>query len=254
MLAAPILFLAVAALGAQGPDGEGVVRAAHAKYAGKWPTTYTYVQKTILPDGRPETWYHAFQLPNQLRIDVAPSITGRAMLYRSDSLYSYGAKQMKTRVYWPNSFLLLLGDIHVAPPEQTIKRLKAFGFDLNVTHESTWQGKRVIVVGAKKGDLRSKQFWLEKDRMILVRLIEPNALDRSKPMIADIGKYTKLGGGWIEGEVKITLGGTPTQFQEVFDPRVEKGLDTGIFAPGPYRLPDWVGPMPDIWGKPRRVG
>ncbi len=253
MLASPILLLAAALLGARAPDGEAVVRAAHARYAGKWPTAYTYVQKTTLPDGRLESWYHAVQLPGLLRIDVAPDITGRALIYRRDSLYSYGARKMKARSPWPDSFRLLVGDLHVAPPGETIARLRRFGFNLAWTHETTWQGKRVIVVGAKAGDLVSKQFWLEKDRLILVRLIEPNGADPKRPMDAQVGGYQRAGGGWIERNVQIRLGGQLVQTEEYFDVKSGVRLDQTIFEPGPYRLPAWVGSFPDIWGKPMRV-
>lgn len=253
MLLSPILLLAGTLAGFQASDGEAVVRAAHAKYAGKWPTSYTYVQKTTLPDGRLESWYHAVQLPGLLRVDVAPDITGRAMIYRRDSLYTYGAKKTKTRGAWANSFLLLLGDLHVAPPAETIKRLRKFGYNLASTHETTWQGKKVIVVGARAGDLSSKQFWLEKDRMILVRLIEPNAADPRRPMDAHIGKYAAAGKGWIEREIKVHLGGQLVQTQEYFDVRSDVPIEPVIFDPGPYKLPAWVGAFPDVWGKPVRI-
>ncbi|MBK6496555.1 MAG: hypothetical protein IPG05_15885 [Gemmatimonadetes bacterium] len=253
MFASPILLLALAVGGPGVSPGEAVVKAAYAKYAGKWPTSFTYLQKTVLPDGRKETWYHAVKLPGLLRIDVAPDITGRAILYRNDSLYSYGAKQMKTRSWWPNSFLVLTGDLHVAPPAETIKRLRAFGFNLDITHEESVKGVKYIVVGAKQGDLRSKQFWLEKERMIVMRLIEPNGADPSRPMEAQFTKYTRLGGGWIEGFVLITLGGQPTQVEERYEIKNNAKIDPAIFLPGPYRLPAWVGSLADVYGTPTRI-
>lgn len=252
MFVSPILLLSLVVGGPGVPAGEAVVKAAHARYAGKWPTSYTYVQKTQLADGRVETWYHAVKLPGLVRIDVAPDITGRAIIYRSDSLYAYGARQLKTRSYWPNSFLVLTGDMYVAPPAETIKRLRAFGFNLDISHEETLKGVRYIVVGATKGDLRSKQFWLEKERMIVVRLIEPNGADRSRPLDAAFTKHTKVGGGWMEGVVLITLGGQPAQYEERFDVKTT-AVDPAIFIPGPYRLPTWVGPFMDLFGKPIRV-
>ncbi len=253
MIVTPILLLATALLGGPVPDGDAVVRAAHAKYAGKWPTSYTYLQKTLLPDGRLETWYTAVQLPGLQRVDVAPALTGRAMIYRRDSLYTYGARKTKTRSWWPNSFLTLLGDIHVAPPAETSRRLRQFGYNMAKTHEEVWQGKRVIVVGALAGDLKSKQFWLEKDRLILVRLIEPNAADPRRPLDAHIEGYEKAGGGWMERTIRIHLGGQIAQLEEVNDLQLNVRHDMSMFDPGPYQLPEWVGPLQDIWGSPTRV-
>ena len=35
-------------------------------------------------------------------------------------------------------------------------------------------------------------------RQIVMRLIEPNGADPSRPMEAQFTKYTRLGGGWVE--------------------------------------------------------
>lgn len=253
MFASPILLLALAVGGPGVSPGEAVIKAAYAKYAGKWPTSFTYVQKTGLSDGRKETWYHAVKLPGLMRVDVAPELTGRAMIYRSDSLYSYGARQLKTRSWWPNSILVLTGDLHVAPPAETIKRLRSFGFNLDITHEETVKGVRYIVVGARKGDLKSKQFWLEKERMILMRLIEPNGADPLRPLEAQFTKYTKVGEGWMEGFVLITLGGEPTQYEERFEIKNNARIDPSIFIPGPYVAAGWMGPLVDRFGGPTRV-
>ena len=49
------------------------------------------------------------------------------------------------------------------------------GFDLAKIHETTWQGKAVVyVVGAASGDTTSKQFWIEKDRLLFVRMLQQN--------------------------------------------------------------------------------
>ena len=47
-------------------------------------------------------------------------------------------------------------------------------------HEEKWEGQDVYVVGAAKGDLKSKQFWIEKNRLLFVRLIEPDEHDASE--------------------------------------------------------------------------
>ena len=66
-------------------------------------------------------------------------------------------------------------------------------------------------------------------------------------------KYTRLGGGWVEGFVLITLGGQPTQVEERYEIKNNAKIDPAIFLPGPYRLPAWVGSLADVYGTPTRI-
>src|SRR6478672_1241229 len=57
-------------------NGEDVIAAMHAKYAGKWYKTLTFKQVTTnyKPDGTSEAsiWYEALNAPGSLRIDFDP--------------------------------------------------------------------------------------------------------------------------------------------------------------------------------------
>jgi hypothetical protein len=248
----PFLFLtflcAIAVpLGAQA-SGEAVIRAMHERYASSWYRTATYVQKTTLTQGKLETWYTAIQLPSRLRVDVGPSLTGRAMIFRSDSLYQFGAKKLRGASYYPNAILILTQDVHVEPPARTIERLRKLRFNLARTHETTWQGKPVIVVGALAGDSLSSQFWVEKDRMLLVRLIEVNAGDPSRPLDARFENYARAGGGWMEQRVTLLLGGQVVQQEEHTKIKTGMKQEEGLYDPATYRLPKWVGGADDVFG------
>jgi hypothetical protein len=229
--------------------GEAVVRAAYKMYDGQWFRNVQFVQRTTLPlERRVETWYVSIKPPGLSRMDVAPGVTGRAAIYRNDSSYAFGRGQLRQHGPDVQPLMVLLHDLHSAPPEQTIAMLKKYHFDLAKTHERTWQGVPVIVVGARYNDAGSNQFWLEKKRMILVRLIEQNAEDATRPLEAQIGLYEKAGAGWLEHSVKILLGGTLTTQEEYSNVVVDGALEPDLFDPVPYHLPQWVRGAPDIFG------
>ncbi|MDX2206030.1 MAG: hypothetical protein SFU57_00140 [Gemmatimonadales bacterium] len=233
------------------PDGRDIVRAAHARYAGKWFTTMTFVQKTTYPTrttnapgGLVQTWYETMQVPSMLRIDVAPTTGGNGMIFRNDTLYQFSGGAIRGSRPMKHSMLILLHDIHVLPAETTIANLAGLGFDLTKTHETTWEGVPVIVVGALAGDTTSKQFWFEKERLLLVRLIEPNA---GGGMDAHFSGYTKHGEAWVERVIKIHQGGRLNQLEEYEDVRTNVPLEKGIFDPSRLAPPAWVGRGEERW-------
>ncbi len=229
--------------------GELVVRRAYKMYGGQWFKNAQFVQRRTLPlERRVETWYVSLQPPGLARVDVAPGATGRAVVYRNDSSYSFGKGQLRARVVDVQPLAVLLHDLHSSPPESTIAMLKKFNFDLTKTHERMWQGQRVIVVGARYDEAGPNQFWLEKKRMVLVRLIEQNGADPARPLDAQIGEYEKAGKGWLEHSVRIFLGGQLTTIDDYSSVAVDGTLEPGLFEPLPYHLPRWVRGANDIFG------
>lgn len=238
-----LLLLAPSALPSPPPDGDAVVRAMHQRYAGKWYSTLTFVQTTVLTQPAPhtETWYEALQFPGLLRIDVAPLDSGNTILFRNDSLYRFRqGKQVGSRpLVHP---LMVLGfDVYFDPPEQTIARLKGLGFDLSRTHEATWQGLPVYVVGAAAGDSTSKQFWIERERLVFVRMLEPAPDGSGKLVETQFNRYQPLGQGWIAVEVLFNVDGQTVTREEYHSVRQGVSLPPELFDPGRYGPPGWVG-------------
>ena len=68
-------------------------------------------------------------------------------------------------------------DVYFQPVETTLEQLKKLKIDLLVLREDRWQDRPVYVVGAKAGDLRSPQFWIDKKNLYFVRLVQPVGKD-----------------------------------------------------------------------------
>lgn len=240
MLIPATALAALALLTAPPTDGVDVLRAAHARYEGKWFTTMTFVQKTTFPGGKVQTWYEAMEVPGKLRIEVAPAEQGNGMLFRNDTLYQFAGGKLRGTRAMKHSMLILLHDLHAVPLETTVANLRGLGFDLSKTHETTWEGKAVIVVGALAGDTTSTQFWLEKDRMLLVRLIEPT-------MDARFSGYTKHGSAWVERRIEIWRKGTLVQLEEYMDVKTGVKHEPGLFDPARTTPSTWIGKGEERW-------
>jgi len=248
----PVLHLLLTVPSVATPDplpGERIIRAAYAMYRGKCSRTATLVQRTVLPlERRVETWYVTIKQPGLVRVDVAPGVTGRALIYRSDSTYDFGRGRLRGQTAGVLPLYTLLRDLRCQAPAKTIATLTRYGFDLSRVHETTWEHQSIVVVGARDGDSTSNQFWLQKSHYLLMRLIENNASDPGRPLDARVGAYQRAGGDWIEQSVRLYLGGTLTTAEDYTDIKIDPGLDTDVFEPVPYALPKWVGAAPDRFG------
>lgn len=238
-----LLLLTLPIYAAKIENGEQLVAAMQKKYAKKWYNTLTFVQKTtqIKPDGTSsvETWYEALSAPGKLRIDIEPLDKSNGILFVDGTLHSI--REGKTARSQPFTHpLLVLGfDVYKQPAEKTVGQLKAMKIDLSVLHEDVWQGKSVYVVGAKQGDLRSPQFWVEKKNLLFVRLIQPTGKDGANIQETQFNKYFKVkGGGWVSPEVIFNVDGKTVTTEDYTDVQVNVPLDPNLFDPAKWMTVD----------------
>ena len=216
-------------------SGEALVRAMHDRYAGQWYPSVTFTQKstTYNPDGttKVETWYEALLLPGKLRIDIGPPSEGNAYLFENGNLSVFQAAQLKSTRPRVNMLLVLGFDVYAQSPEATLAIAKQEGFDAAKFHEDTWEGKAVYVFGAAKGDLQSRQFWVEKDRLLFVRLLEPDRADATKMQDIRFTDYQPLGKGWIAARVEVYSDGKKVFTEEYSEIQKDVKLDPALFDP-----------------------
>jgi len=216
-------------------SGEQVVRAMHDRYQDRWYRTLTFTQKTTRRTPADtmvvETWYESAAVPGRLRIDVAPR-GGTSYIFANDSIFVTRGDSVLRRAAGRNPLLILGFDVYGQSAERTIEVLKAEGFSLDPVHEDVWRGRRVYVVGAAAGDRRSKQFWVDRERLLFVRLLEPSRADSTKMVDTRFDDYKPLGGGWIAPLVESYLDGKLVQREEYRDIRADPPLPASLFTTG----------------------
>lgn len=221
--------------------GEALIEQMHARYAGKWYRTLTFTQRTVRP-GRPDqTWYEAAMIPGRLRIDFAPVDSGNASLYVGDSVYGFRRGQPRAPRADRNLLMTLGFDVYGQPAATTVSQLRAEGIDLAKIRSDTWQGKPAWVVGAAQGDSVSNQFWVEKGRLLFVRLIQQVPSQTGKALLeAEFNQYQPLGGGWIAVNVIAKIDGKPIQEESYSDVKADVVLPDSLYDTRAYGRPAWV--------------
>src|SRR5215469_17174330 len=194
-----VMLPAVAA--AQIKNADALVRAMHDRYAKSWYSTITFTQKstTYNDDGttKVETWYEAALLPGKLRIDIGPAADGRAYLLADGSVTVFDkGKEVNSRPL-VNMLLVLGFDVYRQAAEKTLQVIASEKYDLSKFHEDAFEGRPMYVVGAEKGDLKSRQFWVDKDGLLFVRLFQPDRADDKKIEDIRFTAYRPLAGAWV---------------------------------------------------------
>ena len=227
-------------------SGDALLRAMHDRYQATWYKTLTFTQKstTYKPDGTSsaETWYEAAMLPGKLRIDIGPASNGNGYVL-VDGTVTVVKDGKVTKTSPSVNILLVLGfDVYTQDPETTIKVVKGEGYDLSKLHEDTWEGHPAYVVGADKGDLTSKQFWVTKDTLLFVRVIEPSRGDPKKLDDVRFMDYRPLAGAWVAARVEVHSEDKLVFSEDYTDIQANVKLEPAVYDPLQFSTTHWEKP------------
>jgi hypothetical protein len=142
--------------------------------------------------------------------------------------------------------LLVLGfDVYAQAPEVTVGKLRDLGFDLSKLRADTWQGRKAWIVGSVAGDTLAREFWVDQEHLLFVRMVQLAPRGAQAPGKRTVGeihfnRYERLGGGWIAAEVAFFNNGEKVQMEEYRDIVADPPLPAGLFEPGTWSRPGWV--------------
>ncbi|MBC7895958.1 MAG: hypothetical protein H7066_11140 [Cytophagaceae bacterium] len=217
-------------------DGQGVLTAMHTRYVGKFFTTLSFAQNTtnITQAGREikGVWYEYIAVPGRLRIDYLPLSSRSGVLYAGGRIHSFAdGKPQAPQRGW-NALQVLIADVYGQPVDSTAFQLDSLGFDLAAIHQTQWQGKAMWVVGARAGDTTTSQFWIDRDSLLIRRVIQRDAR-AARPVVTDIRfyRYQDVGGYPVSFDVHFYRDGRLYFKEEYFDVQVNVPIPAEVFDP-----------------------
>jgi len=224
-----------------------VLVAMKAQYEGSWYESMTFVQTTIQhsADGSTDTttWFEAMELPGKLRIDIGEPNSGNTWIFRNDSIYVFSKGTLIDGRPTLHPLLLLGFDAYFINSASLINKLDSLGFDLDLLSDTTWQGREVYVIGAEAGDMEKQQFWIDKERLYFVRLLQIVGPDGSSQQDIQFNRYEPLGDGWVAPEVLFFVDGS-LQMEEFYH-SMNDGIefDSRLFSPIQWKSANhWFSP------------
>lgn len=233
----PLFLLLTGLLAGREPQtGDVLVRAMYDRYAGQWYRSLSFVQHNTayLPGDSVQhsTWFERAAIPGSLRIDFreGPGFPpDGGVLFARDSQFAIQGDTVVLADAFIHPLMVLGFDVYAQPVERTLAQLRQLGFDLATTHEDTWQGRPVVVVGAKAGDLHARQFWVDKERLVFVRMLEPARRDSTMTSEIQFNDYRPFGKAWVSAQVLFLVGGQRRWREEYEEIAVNVPLRDGVF-------------------------
>jgi hypothetical protein len=224
-------------------SGESLLRAMHDRYQASWYQTLTFTQKstTYNADGTTsaEIWHEAALLPGKLRIDIGPLSDGKGLVLVDGTVTVVKDNKVTGTRPLVNMLLVLGFDVYRQDPDTTIKVVKGEGYDLSKLHEDTWEGHPAYVVGADKGDLNSRQFWIAKDTLLFLRVIESAPRDATKLNDIRFINYQPLAGAWIAAGVEVYSEGRKVFSEDYSEIKANVKLSPAVFDPQQFASTHW---------------
>ncbi len=239
-----------------GPDtltsGADVVRAMYERYAGRWYRNLALVQTVRYHSSRESlegkyarsavdsvrVWYESIQLPGTVRSDIAPLDGGNSQLYLGGAWHLFSGDSLVSARPGVHPVLLLGFDVYMQPVEETLAAIERFEIDPSRVREAEWQGKPAYVVGAADPADDARQFWVDKERLLLRRLLWTTGGGARREVRFDA--YEPLGGGWIATELAFLRDGR-TEIDERYDYwTIDVEFDPQIFSTDGRARPAWI--------------
>lgn len=207
-------------------------------YDGRWYETLEFRQRNTAfsSDGTERdagTWLERQRVPGLLRIDfVAPQANGSGILFRADSQYVFDAGQLTQRMPLLHPLLLLSADAYALPVDSTVRLIARLGMDTATVRRGTWQGRPVHVVGAAADDSTSSQFWVDAERLLLVRLLHVQTAPNGRPVATDYHlTYQDVAGLPVPREIVFHRGGRAYFRETYLDVRPNVPVGDSLFLP-----------------------
>lgn len=248
---APASRAAASAQAAAPASGRALLERMHDHWATgtPWFNTLIFTQRTtvVRRDGtrNVSTWYESVLAPDRLRIDFGDPSEGNGVVYTADSVYAVRAGKVERKAADGNPFLPFVIGVYTQPLERTLAQLAPLGIDMSRVRSDSWKGRPVYVVGARDAsDTSSAQFWVDADRLILLRMVlapSAEAGARSEPLDIHLDDYVEVGGGWLATRVVMYSAGVARQSEEYSDWKAGVELSPDFFVAEKWSsVPHWA--------------
>lgn len=223
-------------------DTRALITQMHARNATNWVKSFTFVQSTYRyqPNNTIDTvlWYETVTYPDKFRIDFGDPSLGNAVIYRQDSAYQFENFKLVGARKEVNDLLLLTGAEQVYTVDTTLARLERAGVKTKLFRRDTFMEKPCYVIGERKiDDPKSKEIWIEQNRMVIARQLE--TAGNGKSLEIQFDEYTKVQDSWIEQWVTINFDGHIVQTERYNDIIARTELPSGIFDPNQFGKVHW---------------
>ena len=234
------LFVSFTSLYSQSiKKGEELIHSMYKMYNGKWYKHFTFTQDAVFyKDGKEdkkEVWHEAATFPGNLVIKYDSMGSKNGVIFNNNTVCGIKDGIAKTPRPFIHDLLLVGFDVYFLNPERSIRLLDSLGYNLKIVHEDVFEGRKVIVVGAEKGDEKSNQFWIDAERLYMHRVI----YQKTDHMDVRFEEYENMNGNWVAKKVTFIANGQLRMVEVYYNIKFPKGLNPSIFVAEKFTEAKW---------------
>lgn len=234
-----LLFISIQVFSQSIQSGKDVINEMYKKYHGKWYTYFTFTQDAFFykngKEERKEVWHEAASFPGKLVIKYDSMNSGNGVVFANNTVTGIKDGVAKTTRTFIHDLLLVGFDLYYLLPEKSCKILDSLGYNLSKVREDVFDGRAVYVVGAEKGNDTIPQFWIDKERLYMHRII----YKKGKQMDVVFSDYEKMQGYWVAKKVIFKSMGELQMIEKYYNIQFPKNLNATIFDPKIFLQAKW---------------
>ncbi len=212
----------------------------HQKYKGQFDPYFTFDQKAIVyksaQDSTQEVWHEAIAFPGRLVIKFNDFTGGNGALYAQDSQYVFKNNALQNKRRRVHELLVLAFDVYHQPAHRSATQLQEAGIDLNKVFATTWQGKKVYVVGVRNFQEKASHFIIDQEKLWLLQTVRQSGENRS---VVDVKGYQKVKGNWIATDLTFSTNGKTTMHELYYNMRFPASLPDDLFTTKGFITAKW---------------
>jgi hypothetical protein len=224
-----MFFLVTHTVSAQAQD---IIQQMYTRYAKKFRKSLSFEQQTNTYRNdsliKTATWYEVLVYPDKLRIDIDDPSKGNSIFFVNDSIYRRQNGQTKNLGHQPHDLLFVLGGMYSFPLDKVYTKLKAMGYNTDKSFETTWKGRKVVVMGTDKDESESNQFWVDKEKLVTVRILNNKEGQKTETVCGD---YVPLGDNLCETNIEFYINGKLRQTEKYTDLKENVRVDMQYLDP-----------------------
>lgn len=206
---------------------------------GRFYSTLSFRQLNVAISSAGETrssWFERQSVPRRLRIDfIEPDADGSGILFRNDSAYTFQRNSLAQSVQQLHPLLLLSADLFALPVDATMAALAKLRIDTTRLRRDRWTNRPVWVVGAASGDSTSNQFWVDADRLVLLRFVNNQAAGTRTVRTDHHFSYQVVDSVLVPKEIVFIRNGAPYWRETYTEVKVNPPLADAIFLPARWK-------------------
>ncbi|WP_345164048.1 hypothetical protein [Nibribacter koreensis] len=221
--------------------GQEVIAKMHKEYAGKFDPYFTFDQTAIFYNAagevtKKEVWHEAIAFPGKLVIKFNEFEAGNGVLFKEDSQFVFKNNALQNQMRRVHDVLVLGFDVYHQPADRTVAQMQEAGFDLSKVFKTTWQGKKVYVVGVTSLDQKASHFIIDEQKLWLLKTVRQTGENQTA---VELKGYQKLKGNWIATDLTFSANGKTTLHELYYNMKFPKSLPTEMFTVEGFKNARW---------------